>query len=86
VFGPGVARAWNEDNAHGSFAALVPFNPSLIGSHVIASSGGYTFGPATNTLSGTITAILSPPGGTYKVRFGSPDLGYVERTIVVPAN
>lgn len=86
VFGPGVARAWNEDNAHGSFAALVPFNPSLIGSHVIASSGGYTFDPATNTLSGTITAILSPPGGTYKVRFGSPDLGYVERTIVVPAN
>jgi hypothetical protein len=87
VSGPGVARAWNEDKSHGSFASLDPFIPTLVGLHEVGSTGGYTYDdPSTNTMSGTITSILNPPGGTCRVRFGSPDIGYVERTIIVPAN
>jgi hypothetical protein len=88
VSGPGVAQAWSEADGHGSFAALDPFIPSLVGLHEVGSTGGpYTYDdPSTHTMSGTITSILNPPGGTCRVRFGSPSIGYVERTIVLPAN
>jgi hypothetical protein len=86
VSGPGVAQAWNKADGHGSFATLAPFIPALIGLHEVASTGGYTYDdPSTYTMSGTITSILNPPGGTCRIRFGSPSIGYVERTIVVPA-
>jgi hypothetical protein len=84
VTGPDLARAWSVRD-QGAAAAMRPYLPSLIGLHEVASTWGFTLDSSTNTMSGEITTILQSPG-TCTIRFGSPEIGFAERTIVVPKN
>ena len=84
VTGPGVAQAWNVRD-QGSFARLRPYVPSFTGLKEIASGVGFTFDPSTNSMYGQITEIWESPG-KLTIRFGSPEIGLAERTIVVPKN
>jgi len=71
-----------------SLAPEAPFIPSLTGLNVnvYAEQLGLAFDPSKNLMSGQITATLNAPGGTCHIRFSSTDMGFAERTIVVPLN
>lgn len=84
VTGPSVAQAWSAQDK-GSFASLSPFIPTLVGCPVASygSGTGYGYNPSTRTMSSELRYTLTAPG-TCVIRFGSAQLGFVDRTIVIP--
>jgi hypothetical protein len=84
VTGPELARAWSFRD-QGAVTAMRQYLPSLTGVGEISSTWGFTLDPSTNVLSGQITAILQSPGEC-TIRFGSPEIGFADRTIVIPKN
>jgi hypothetical protein len=87
VTGPNVARVLADYAAlrHLGRAAQDPFLLQLVGLNVGAVQEGYSFDPPGDDLHGHLKATLDAPG-TCQIRFGSPQIGFAERTIVVPAN
>jgi hypothetical protein len=87
VTGPAVRQAldqWQAGRGGSRGGAEDPFMPQLVGSNVV-SQAGWSIDPKTAVLSGTMTFLIKRPG-EYQLRVGSPDLGFVDRTIVVPSN
>jgi hypothetical protein len=84
VTGPAVRQALDQWQTGRGGRGEDPFLPRLVGSSALAQ-GGWTIDPKTNVLSGTTTFLINRPG-TYQLRVGSSDIGFADRTIVVPSN
>jgi hypothetical protein len=84
VTGPSVVQAW-EAGDKGSFSSLSPFIPTLVGCPTApyGSGAGYEFDPSTKTMSSELRYTLTGHG-TCVIRFGSGQLGFGHRTIVIP--
>jgi|ERR1700730_15160743 len=84
VTGPELTRAWSTGDK-GPGTATRQYLPLLTGVCENSSAGGFTLDPSTNVMSGAITTILRSPGEC-TIQFGLPEIGFADRTIVVPKN